>query len=297
MRSPTRLTLAAILAAGLSLTAAADERSDAAKKQKAAAAANLKAADLKAAHVETADLLVYAAVPEAKTKPLATALQQTFTVAAKALKVDSPEKLWPGKLTVYILPDSRQYKGFVLSALKRPAAKGETYALELRAEPPFVLAGMELGEKPTDAQVTETAAGLVASAVLSRHVGTGSAALPEPLLLGFGKAASMRTGGSTNRLATHRRQVRALYTKTQGKAFKLDTVTSGQTSPDTELVGTSLAEFLAFGPGAGKFQAVLNGLKPSDDNRNPTLQLALAAAEWKPEEVEPAWQKWVYTGK
>jgi hypothetical protein len=183
----------------------------------------------------------------------------------------------------------------MLQSLKRPTNKGETFALELRAYPPFVLVGSDAGDKPTDAQMAETAASLAASAVLAKHAGTG--AIPEPILLGFGKAAYLRTDGNAAKLATHRSRVKAVYNKTRGQAFKLDWVTGGQVTPDTDAVAASLAEYLAFGPGAGKFQAVLDALKPSDENQNPTLYTALTAADWKPEAFEPGWQRWVVTGK
>src|SRR5262245_5511773 len=121
---------------------------------------------------------------------MAAAMQKAFDVAAKAVKAD--DKLFPGKLTAYVFAEPRQYKGFALQSRKRPVGKGETYALELRADTPFVLVGAEPGEKPTDAQLAEESAGLVASAVLARHAGS-TAAIPEPILLGFGKVAYFRT--------------------------------------------------------------------------------------------------------
>jgi len=291
-----RPCLALLAAIAISTVALADKRDDETKKQKTAAEANLKAAKLTAASVETDDLLVYATLPEDKAKPLAAAMQKSYVVAVKTLKIESSDKLWPGKLTVYVITDSRQYKGFVLQALKRSPAKGESYSMDLKADP-VVLDGIVLGEKPTDVQVLSDAAALVAAAVLVKHTGTGGDKLPEWMQLGFGHASYLRSEGNAAKLMAHKNKVKALYSKTQGQAFKISVVTGGQANADSELLSTSLVEYIAFGPGSAKFLTVLNGLRPSDEQPNPTIDTALAAAEWKWEALEPAWQKWVNTGK
>ncbi len=292
-----RLSLAASLAIAVSAVALADKRDDETKKQKAAGEGYLKSAKLTAAFVETNDLLVYGTIPEDKAKPLAAAMQKSYAAAVKVLKVESSDKLWPGKLSAFVFADTRQYKSFSLLALKRSPERLETNTSDLKADVPYVLDGIVLGEKPTDMEVLVEASALVAAAVLVKHTGSGGDKLPEWMQLGFGHAAFLRSEGNSARLTAHKAKVKALYAKTQGKAFKVATVTGGQANADSELLGTSLAEYMAFGPGAAKFPMVLTGLRPTDEQPNPTFDTALAAAEWKWEALEPAWQRWVTTGK
>jgi hypothetical protein len=291
-RTPRLLLAALALAAGSA--AAADERADAAKEQKATAEANLKQANLTAAHVETDDLLVYATLPEEKAKPLAAAAQKAHATAVKALKVEAPDKLWPGKLTLYVFTEPRQYRVFALLALKQSVRNQETYRFDVRGDTPAVLDGLTAGEKPTAEQLVTDAATLTAAAVLSRQAGAG-AVVPEWLLLGFGKAAYLRSEGNATRLAAQKGRVRSYYTKTRGAAFTLKALADGE--GETDLVGFSLAEYLAFGPEAAKFPTLLGALKPSDDVPMPTVESALGAVDWKWDAMENAWRKWVTSGR
>ena len=59
----------------------------------------------------------------------------------------------------------------------------------------------------------------------------------------------------------------------------------------------SLAEYLVYGPGADKFPAILTALKPGEGNETPTIWTAFTAADWKADEVEFAWRRWILTGK
>src|SRR6516162_4221546 len=86
------------------------EDAKAVEKQKSAAESALKSAGVaKPNHAEAGDLLVYSTLPEPKTKAVAEAAQRTFTFAKKTLNFDDKETYWPGKLTVYVLPDWRTY--------------------------------------------------------------------------------------------------------------------------------------------------------------------------------------------
>jgi len=297
MSALLRLSLAFLFVSAASATAFADKRGDETKKQKTAAEANIKSAMLTAAHVETDDLLVYATMPEAKAKPLAAAMQKTYAVAVKSLKVESSDKLWPGKLTVYVFSDTRQYKSFALQAFKRQPPKQESFFSDTKGDVPYVLDGAVLGEKPTDVQIATEASSLVAAAVLVRQVGSLMDKTPTWLQLGFGQAAYLRADGNAAKLTAHKAKLRAMYTKNQGQSFKVANVTGDQATADAELLSVSLAEYLAFGPNAAKFPMILGALKPSDDQPNPTFDTALAAADWKWMDLETAWQKWVFTGK
>lgn len=292
--TPTRLTVIALALS--SAVAAAGDKPEVVKKQLATATANVKAAKLTVAHAETDHLLVFAPGTEDKAKSAAATFEKAYTSAAKSLKVGADEKLWTGKLAVYVLPETRQFRGFLLEALKRAPQGRESYVFELRRDDPFVAAGTGLGEKPSDAEVTAEAAGLVAAAVLTAKGGT--ATFPDWLLRGFGRAAHLRADGGATRLSAFRTKVKGLYTKTRGAPFKPAVVYDPMaTGPDVDTLTTSFVEYLAFGPEAEKFPKVVQALKPSEEAPNPTVATALAAVEWTPEAIEAGWKKWVMTGK
>ena len=278
----------------------AQERAEAAAKQKAAAETKLTAAKIKAAAAETDDLLVFATLSEERTKSLSTAMQKTYAVAFKALKLDPASPPWSGKLSVFVFTEPRQYKGFVLDALKRSPLPRETRALELRGDTPSAIDGVGLGEKPTDAQVTAEVCGLVAGALMSRKAGVGGSipfSLPDWLQTGFGQAAYVRADAGGARLTAHRSKVKALYNKTRGQGFKTASVWGDTATPESELLAVSFVEYLVFGPDAEKFPAFLEAFKPGETGDAPTVAAVLTAMDWKVETLEAGWRKWVATGK
>lgn len=278
----------------------AQDQAEVAKKQKAEAEAKLKATGFKTAVAETDDLLVFTALSAEKMKALTAAMQKTYAVAVKPLKLDPASPPWPGKLSVFVFTEPRQYKTFVLDALKRPPQPRETRALELRGDTPTAVDGVGLGEKPTEAQMTAEVCGLVAAALLSRKGGVGGTIpfdLPDWLKTGFGTACYVRADANGSRLGAHRAKVRALYGRTRGQAFTTAAVWGDVASPQGELVTASFVEYLAFGPDADKFPAFVEAFKPGETGDAPSVAAVLTAMEWKPEALEAGWRKWVATGK
>jgi hypothetical protein len=272
-----------------------DDRSEAIIAQRKAAEANLAEAKLKVASAETDDLLVFANLPVAKLKPLATALQKTHAAAVKASKRTETDPLWTGKLAVYVLPDARQYKTFVQQGLKQSPAAREEYRLDTKVAPPFVVVGAGVGEKLADAQLTATASALVGAAVLDK---AHDVVLPDWLRLGFGRAVYLRTDGPTSaRMNAHRARVKALYVRTNGEAFSPWAVWGGDRVAEFDTLSTSFAEFLTYGPLAGGLPKFIGGLKPTEQNDSPTPEQATAAAGWKPEALDAGWKRWVLAGK
>ncbi|OWK34680.1 hypothetical protein [Fimbriiglobus ruber] len=292
-----RLFPALVLVAGLSAAGAfADDRADAVKKQKETAADNLKAANLKMASAETADLLVFASLPEDKAKSLGAALQKVHDTGAKALTFDPPSNVWGGKLSIYVITDQKKYKTFLLDALRQVPQGRETYRFGLRADAPYILDGIVQGDKPSDVAISTEAAVLVAGALLNKKAGTTATTnLPEWLQTGFGRATLARSDAA--KLAAFKSKVRALYNKTRGEPFKPSWVWGDSASPDRELVASSFAEYLAFGPVADKFPLFLGAFKPDENGTTPGVDTAFTAADWKADDLEAGWKKWVMTGK
>lgn len=296
MTARRRAVFAFGLLAALTMVATADERSDAIKKQKEAAEANVKVAELKLAAAETPDLLVYAPYSETKTQAIAGVMQKAYMSASKALGVKTDEPVFAGKLTVYVMPNTKMYRQFVLKVAKRVPDRKESFRFELSGDVPTVLNGIEPSGKSTDVQVAADAASVVGAAVLRQKI--GGTAPPEWLLLGFGRATYVRSDGPSGaKLTAHKQKLRTLMSKSRGQAFKCEVAISGSSGGDNDLVATSLAEYLAYGPQADKFSALVGALKPDENGNAPSFDQALQSLEWTPDAFEMGWQKWVATGK
>lgn len=299
---PARALPALLLALGVALAVplaepsparAQDKDKNAAlvKAAKAAAVANLKKANVdKPTVVETANYLVVGSLPEEKAKALGEALEKTTAAARKALKYDDKESPWKGKLTVYYMPDNAEFKALMRRAFQ---VSPEGAHADLRADPPFLVDPATAPGKATDADLYLNTAARVAGAHL-QGLGTGTQNVPEWLRDGFGRVTAMRAEGTSGkRYTAYRAAARAAV----AKGAKLDDVWAAEKSAASEALGQSFAEYLVYGPGAAKFPMVLDGLKPGENNQEPTIQQALEAAGLKDKEkgfapLEAAWRKW-----
>lgn len=297
---PTRTLFAALLAViGSGPAGRADDAADTLAKQREAVKANVQAGKVALATAETGELIVCAPYPAERVARLAADVQKAYAGALKALKYETKDDPVPGKLAVYVLTDPKAHKVFLLQALKRSPRGKEAVDLVLRGDAPHVVLNAGADEKPTEAGVTAQAGRAVAAALLNVKAGTtsGEAGLPGWLETGFGNAVTLRLDGSAGRLAAHKAKVKTLTQKTQGLALSLKAVAGEVASPDADAVATSFAEYLVYGPGADKFPGILTALKPGEGNDAPTIWTALTAADWKAEDAEAGWRRWVLTGK
>lgn len=296
-----RFALAALLAA-LALSSPAPgqdkKKADAPKDgAKAAAVENLKKIKVaKPIAVETENFVVAGSLPEAKAKSLGAVLEKTLKVARQAAKFDDKDVPWKGRLIVYFLPDSAEYKSFMRRVLQ---ATPEGAFADLRAEQPFVVDPAELPGKPTEADQFAAVAARVAGELLKAK-GTGTQAVPQWLRDGFGRVSAMRAEGTgSKRYQAYRAQARAAALGTRsGKPAAVSEVWGGEKSAESDVLANSLAEFVAFGPKAAEFGKFLDALRPSDEAPRPTAMSGFAALGWKDEAaVEAAWKTWVRTGR
>jgi hypothetical protein len=284
------LALAAGVAALESRLAAQEAKVDAAK-QKAVAVENLKKAGLaKPTVVETNQFIVATMLSEEKAKALGAALEKVVPVARKSLEFEAKEEAWKGKLAVYYLPDSRDFKNFVRTVV---VAQPGGVHYDVRADEPFVVDPVEVSLKATEADQFANAAANVAGAYLKAK--GSSALLPEWLVGGFGRVTAMRAEGVNSK------RYLAYKTTAKGLANKGAKPTElwAETKPaNAELLANSFAEYLAYGPGAPNFVKLVYGYRP-DANGNPTSpEAAFEAAGWKDlAMLETAWRKWAVTGK
>ena len=281
------------LLVGLLGTAAAQDDA-AAAKQKAAVTANLSKAGLKKlATAETKHVQVISSLSEARAKALAEAAQKTFAFAHKALKLD--EMLWPGKLTVVVLGDAREFSSYVrVVTQQRPDSK-DWFTINVRGDVPTAAAMLEAGEKAKDAELGATVSTVVAAALLNKKAGTSptTGVLPEWVQLGFGKLMVAKAAGGAA-LADYRAKSKAAVvgTKSKPSPVRLADVW-GAKNKDSDLVAASVVEYMMYGVEGDKFFAFAAGFKPGETTATPTVESAFEGVEWKMDAFELGWKVWI----
>lgn len=298
VRSAAVLALLTAAAFGSPMSAfAQDKEKDKAQaaKAKAAAVENLKKVKIdKATVVETDNFIVAGSVSEEKAKALAAVLEKTLPVARRAAKFDEKDTAWKGKLTVYFLPDSEEFKPFMRRVLQVPP---EGVYVDFRSEPALLVDPADPPGKPTDADLYANTAARVAGEML-RSKGTGTQVVPEWLRDGFGRVTVMKATASPKYAAYKTAARTAVLALKGGKPPMIADVGSGEKSATADALSNSLAEFLAYGPKANDFGKFLDGLRPSETVTAPTVLNGFMALGWKDDAAaDAAWKRWVQTGK
>ena len=263
--------------------------------QKKAVAAALKQAELtKIISVESAEIAFYTTLPEARAKIIVAGAQKAFDATQKVLKFDDKEKIWPGKLTLYYLPERRDFTAMKRSLLPENTDKRATSFVRVRGPEPYILMGTDAGVKQTDAEIVAEAGEQVAGAMLDHKAGVnpGTFDLPFWVRSGFGKSMVLRAEGNSAKLLAHRNKVKLLFAKAKLPTFKAADVWAGMANKDTETMTISLVEYFVFGMEPDKFGKLFVVLKPNEQGQSPTIEQALEFMELKPDTLDAAWKAW-----
>ena len=168
---------------------------------------------------------------------------------------------WPGKLTVYVLPERNTFTNFIRRVEKRRLESEELGSFQVDNDTPHIAGGP--GKTKGDPSAEEQVAQQAAAAILQRKAGP-KVPLPSWLLDGFGRATLYRT---TTGVAS---ADRALVKKSVGMGKATKDIWSGSlTGPELLAMQASMAEYLTYGPWAaqisdfaGKFSAGRGGIPP-----------------------------------
>lgn len=256
------------------------------KQQKAAAVANMKRAELgNPVVVETENFLIATTLSEDKAKALGAMLEKVGPVARKALHFEEKEEPWKGKLAVYYLPESRDFKSFMRSVV---VAQPEGPHWELRSDNPFVVDPVDVPAKATEADHFANTAAIVAGAYLRGKGGTVT--VPNWLADGFGRAMAMRAEGLNSKRYT---ASRAAARSMAAKGWKASDLWAETKPMGADVLATSFAEFLALGPMGKEFPKIISAFRPDENGNTPSVQQALEAGGWKDmAAMDAAWKKW-----
>jgi hypothetical protein len=286
MRTFTALVLTATLALPAARTAepAADPAARLAA-QKKLAEENWEAVEAgESSLAETKHLVVVAPkTMEPQLKTIGALLDKQYDLAWDALQLDKKEPL-PGKVTVYLFPGRQPFSNFVRRIEKRRVMAEDTGSfsatdddLHAAASPP------RKGAMPLEGMAGQQIAGLL----MTRKAGR-STPLPSWLLDGFGRATYYRAS-PTSRIVLEERRQAAKLARVRAAADIWNGTADGD---EMDVLAGSLVDFLAYGPGTGKFGALVAGFKPGENQDSRTAAQAMEAAGLKGDVIEKRWKAW-----
>lgn len=258
------------------------------EKQKQAGASAVKAmAGSPMTNVETPSLLIWSSIPEQKLKSLSALLEKQFTTAAAALQYEKGERPWPGKLTVYLIPDRQQFRSFVRQVEKRSPDDSEQSSQMLSGETPHVAVGP--GRSASAASLEAQAGNEIATAVLATKM--KAVPLPEWVTAGFARTVTAHAANQSPnvRKKTARDLIRA---RVRPREAWGDVLSQEQR---LALAG-SIMDFLVFGGGV-KTTQFLGGFRPDDQKPTKTVEDALNAVDLTIDQFEAAFVKWLASAK
>jgi hypothetical protein len=296
LRPLAAVALAALLASP-ALAQKAKDDAEAIKKQKQAAADNLKQVKItKPVLVETDNLLVYSELAEEKLKPIAEAAQKAYEQGYKDLRYGEKDRLWGGKLTVYVLADRpKEYTPFVKLVEQR---SGKLDADEMETHTtmgePYVAVTAAPGTRTPEADLKAEAMAGVGAALVDQKMGV---AAPSWLHSGVGKAIALHAEGNGKALDAYRAKTKAVFTRARVGTFKVSDVWGDTRVKDADTLTVSLGEYLVYGADAAAADKFFGGFRPTEDRRDPNVNTALEAAEWKVDALDAAWKTWVFKQK
>jgi hypothetical protein len=288
----------AVLALALLAGAGGAVDKETVEKQRKAAEENWDKLDAgERALAETAHLLLVAPqAQEKKLKTLGEQLEKYYETAARPLFYDEKEKkdppAWPGKLTVYLFEQPAHYDAFVRRIEKRRLL-GEENGSYMVADDRLHVAvcpPRTTGDPPAEMQASQH----VAMAVLARKAGARTV-LPSWLVHGFGRATFYRVSGPALRAVSNDRRKAATYA-TKNNRNATDVFNGALEGDEATVLGASVADFLAYGPGRAKFPRVLEGFKPGENGEPKSIYQALEPAELKVDMLNPLWRRFA-TGR
>jgi hypothetical protein len=263
------------------------------EKLKKIATEGLTRADVKDGRVvETDHLIVASGLTEPKAKAAADAAEKRYVRAHKALKFDAPASPEP-KTLLYLFPDIDAYRSFKRNVLKERAADDEFAMQDVKGDYLLIALAPRRGEKSP--KFDALAAEEVGKALLVKKGGP-NARITEWMKDGFVKAVNWRAAPGT--VGPERGRSRQLAPRIP-KGWKGTNVVQlawTGTGADKDAIGTTLMDFLTFGPGAEKLPLVLGALVPTDEVMDPKPEQALLAPGWKLDEIEYLYRDWLAKG-
>lgn len=283
MRTAPLAALLAVLVLFAPLRADDDETAAklAEQKKNAVASWNLLEIGDPASH-ETQHLRLLAPKEmEAKLKTIGASLEKYHALAMSTLKHDKGS--YPGKITVFLLPNVATFPSFSRLVDRRRPEPGQTSSFSAEDT------RLRVAAAPTKTMPAEVRAGeMIASLLLARKAGI-STPLPEWVGTGFGRATTYRLVPKAAAVATEKKKARALLKK-HGAAGAWDGSVGGE---EAAPLHGALAEFMAYGPGAARFLKFVDAFRPGEGMESKTTATALDAIGVSSERIDKQFRTWL----
>jgi len=267
-----------------------DKRAALVAAQKSAASDNWKSLDVgEAVQHETDHLIVVAPKALEKVVKDAGALMEKSYDAAVKLLFKPDDEVFPGKLTVFLMPEPKDFDSYLRRIEKQRVASAEVGYVNAADEKLRVAASPPRAKG--DPEVAVQGAQQVAAAVLHRKAGVKTV-LPMWLTQGFGRATYYRSAGAKDKDVIAERRNASKWA-TANKRNVQDAWNGATSGEEANALAAGTADFLAYGPGKSKFLAILDGFKPGENVDSHTIEQALQAAELTPMGINAAWQRFI----
>jgi hypothetical protein len=257
-------------------------------KQKAASAANWKRiVEEEPKQTETDHLIILAPAATKNIAEVGAYLEKAYAQAAGALK-PTPEEMWPGKLTIYLVAERSQYKSAMRSVIRKQAEEDDRGGFQIEGEAPAAVGGPPVNAR--DLKIEQEAANQIAQALLAQKAKTRP---PEWLVAGFGRATLLRVSPAA--VYAREKQV-ALILVLKQKRTARDVYSGSEAilAPEAAVLRGMLVYFLAYSGATQKFPEFVTGFRIRDKKMpNPTTETALTRADVTPERLEAGWRAWL----
>jgi hypothetical protein len=278
------LTAALLLAAGAAWADEAADKVAARKKQAEADWETVGGGPF--AHLETDHLLIYAPKDwEKRLKDVGAALEKQYDQAKGALAFDAKADPPPAKALVYLFDERDHFAAFVRRVEKRRLESDEAALYSAEDETLRVAAGPPRSKQDLD---TDGMAGEQLAALLLARKAGPKTPLPAWLTDGFGRAAYYRAVGGARTAADRAKAIE--WAKAKGaKEIWGGGAVDAEKAPALQ---GSLADYLAYGPGASKFPAFVLGFKPEENVEKKTTEQAFEVAGLTADKVDKGWRAW-----
>ncbi|MEJ5275962.1 MAG: hypothetical protein WHU94_08640 [Thermogemmata sp.] len=257
------------------------------QKQKEQLKGHLAKVKISGVHVvETPHFLFASTLEGGKVQAMQGPLEKLVPVARSALALPGDEMPWAGKLAICYLPEPRDFRTFVREVLRE---QPERVHYRLNAEAPLLVTSGQAIGAATEAERQQVVLAQVAEAFLRGRYPQSQ--FPAWLTCGFGRVCLLRADGlKSPRYAAYRKQVLQLIRENRLKPSDL----LGEQLPERgEVLANSFVEFLAFGPEANNFPALLSGFRPDENGQVPSAVALLERLGLVGTAFEERWRNWV----
>jgi hypothetical protein len=223
---------------------------------------------------------------EKRLKDIGISMEKYLAQIKKVLQFEAKDEPIAGKVTVYLFSEREQFTSFVRRVEKRQLDPDESGSHGFQTGMPHVAAVPPKIKR--DLGVENQLPAQLAEGLLSKRAGK-DAELPGWLVSGFGRASVWRGNPAT--FGRERTQAATLVSRNKRKAG--DVWGGSLEAEEADLVRASLVDYLAYGPGASKFIAFLEGFRPGENMATKTTAQALEAAGIMADRLDRAWRGWL----